>query len=123
MVSRCSSICTSRRVRWPLHPQPRSYDTLERYVRRLAECYGARYEHFCLRALGIPLADSRARWFAEPASEVLQRLSAGTGIPIGQLEQMTLARVWDRLTEELRRITATAEGRIAFEQSIGLPVA
>jgi len=32
--------------RWPLHPKPYSNETLERYVRRLAECYDVRYEHF-----------------------------------------------------------------------------
>ena len=43
--------------RWPLHPKPRDYETLEGYVRRLAEGYGARYESFCLHALGIPRRD------------------------------------------------------------------
>ena len=79
-------------------------------MRRLAACYRVRYESFCLHALGIPLADSRSRWFTEPAREVLQRLSAGTGIPVAQFEQMTLNKVWMRLTEELRRVMATSEG-------------
>lgn len=87
-------------TRWPLHPKPRSYETLEKYVRRLAECYGVGYENLCLRALNIPANDSRARQFREPAPELLQRLSQGTGIAIEVLGQMTLACVWDRLMKD-----------------------
>ena len=101
--------------RWPLHPKPHSYETLERYVRRLAECYGVRYEHFCLRALGIPANDSQARRFQEPAPELLRLLSDGTGIPVGLLEQMTLSQMWDRLMEELRQYAATPEGQAELE--------
>ncbi|MEI6267725.1 MAG: hypothetical protein WCP01_02515 [Methylococcaceae bacterium] len=61
--------------RWPLHPKPGFNETLERYVRRLAESYGIGYERFCLRALGIPADDSQARRFYEPTPELLQRLS------------------------------------------------
>jgi hypothetical protein len=95
--------------RWPLHPKPYSYETLERYVRRLAECYCARYEHFCLHALGIAADDSQARRFQEPTPELLQRLSDGTGIPVGLLEQMTLLRIWERLMNEMRQYAETPE--------------
>jgi len=101
--------------RWPLHPKPHPYETLERYVRRLAECYDARYEHFCLRALGIPVDDSQARRFQEPTPEILRRLSDGTGIPVGLLEQMTLLRVWNRLMDEMQEYAATPEGQAEFE--------
>lgn len=102
--------------RWPLHPKPRVYETREAYVRRLAECYGMRYEHFCLRALGIPILDSQARRLKEPAPELLQRLSDGTGIPIEQLEQMTLQHIWDRLMEEMNQYAATPEGQAEFDR-------
>ncbi len=108
--------CTSR---WPLHPKPQAYETLERYVRRLAEGYGACYEYFCLRALGIPLGDHQARWLQEPAPEVLQRLSDGTGVPVEQLAQMTWRHVWDRLLDEMRRIAATLDGQAEFERLSG----
>ncbi len=88
-------------------------------MRRLAECYRARYETFCLRALGIPIADRQARSLREPARAVLQRLSDETGIPVEQLEQMTFARSWDRLMDELRRLAATPEGRAALERFLG----
>jgi hypothetical protein len=101
--------------RWPLHPKPHPYETLEQYVRRLAGCYDARYEHFCLRALGIPADDSQARRFQEPAPEILRRLSDGTGIPVGLLEQMTLLRVWKRLMDEMEQYAATPEGQAEFE--------
>jgi hypothetical protein len=105
--------------RWPLHPMPRSYDTLERYVRRLAECYGVRYETFCFRALGIALDDSRSRGFTDPTTDVLQRLSVGTGVAVAQFEQMTLWKVWTRIAEELDRIIATPEGLAEFSRSVG----
>ena len=96
--------CNTMQTRWPLHPKPHPYETLEKYVRRLAECYGVGYVSFCLRALGIPANDSRARQFREPAPELLQRLSNGTGIAIGVLEQMTLECVWDRLMKEANQM-------------------
>ena len=109
----------SRTSRWPLHPKPQAYETLERYVRRLAEGYGARYDHFCLRALGIPLGDRHARWLQEPAPDLLRRLSDGTGVPVEQLEQMTLPHVWARLLDEMRRIAATPDGQAEFERLAG----
>jgi len=105
--------------RWPLHPKPRAHETLEQYVRRLAEGYGARYESFCLHALGIPRRDRQARWFREPAPDVLQRLSDGTGVPVVYLEQMTLPRVWARLLDELRQFAATPEGQAEWERLTG----
>jgi hypothetical protein len=103
-------------TRWPLHPKPHSHEILERYVRRLAECYGSRYEHFCHRALGIPIGDSQARRFQEPAPELLRRLSDGTGIPVAVLEKMTLQHVWDQLMDEMRIYAATPEGKADLER-------
>lgn len=105
--------------RWPLHPRPYTYETLVGYVRRLADQYGVGYGTFCLRALGIPSADGEARSFGNPAPEVLLRLSAGTGIPVERLEQMTLAHIWHGLIEELDACTATPQGRVWVEQMTG----
>ena len=99
-------------IRWPLHPKPRSYETLERYVHRLAECYCVSYGTFCLRALGIPIEDGQSRLFREPTIEVLQRLSNGSGIAVDVLEQMTLARIWDRQMEELRQSMETTDVKL-----------
>jgi len=90
-------------MRWPLHPKPRSYETLERYVHRLAECYCVSYGTFCFRALGIPIEDRQSRLFNKPTTELLQCLSDGTGIAVGVLEQMTFERIWTRQMEELRK--------------------
>ena len=89
----------------------RSYETLERYVRRLAECYGVSYGTFCLRALGIPIEDGQSRLFREPTTELLRRLSDGSGIAVDVLEQMTLARIWDRQMEELRQSIETTDAK------------
>ncbi|MDD1617566.1 MAG: hypothetical protein CG439_2670 [Methylococcaceae bacterium NSP1-2] len=101
--------------RWPLHPKPYDFEILERYVRRLAEAYGVSYESFCLHALGIPRADSETRQFKEPSPEILSRLSEGTGIPIDQLEQMTLLRTFSRLTKDLQEYLAVPENYAKFE--------
>lgn len=103
-------------VPWPLHPRPHRYESLEPYVRRLAECYGVRYETFCRQALGIPITDSQARWFRAPAHEVLQRLADGLGLPVEYLEQMTFERRWKQLMDELHRLAATPEGRTELER-------
>lgn len=100
---------------WPLHPRLYSGETLERYVRRLAECYGVRCEHLCLRALGISIVDSQARRFKEPAPELLRRLFEGTGVPVGQLVPMTWQHVWDRLMDATREYAATPEGQAELE--------
>lgn len=101
---------------WPLHPQPYIEETLETYVRRLARCYGASYPQFCLRALGIPITDSRARRFKNPTAELLQRLSDGTGVPIERLEKMTWEHVWAQLLEDLNQYVATPEGQAYVQQ-------
>lgn len=76
--------------RWPLHPQPRPYETLAVYVRRLADVYGVRYGYFCRCVLGIPHVDI----FQEPVPDVLRRLSDGTGVPIDQFAEMIWHQVW-----------------------------
>lgn len=95
--------------RWPLHPKPYSYETLERYVRRLAVCYCVSYQTFCLRALSIPIGDSELRRFRKPTSELLQLLSNGSGLAIDVLEQMTFECIWKRQMEELRQLMETTE--------------
>lgn len=102
--------------RWPLHPQPTSYETLETYVRRLAECYGVSYPCFCLHALGIPITDSEARRFKEPSPELLQRLSEGVGIPVDRLAKMTWQHIWTKLLEEVNQYAATPEGKEVLER-------
>ncbi|WP_411726316.1 TniQ family protein [Methyloglobulus sp.] len=101
--------------RWPLHPKPYDYETSERYVRRLAETYGVSFESFCLHALGIPRADSKTRQFKEPSPEILSRLSEDTGIPIGQLEQMSQWRLFNRLLKDLEKYLAVPENYAKFE--------
>lgn len=103
--------------RWPLHPRPWPYETLQWYIRRLADCYGARYEYFCLRALDIPIQDNETRSFQEAKPlELLQRLSDGTGIPVAELEQMTYGKIWSKIMDELDRWAETPEGMAWLEE-------
>lgn len=93
--------------RWPLHPQPYPYEHLERYVRRLAECYGISYSCFCQRALGMSLTEFReCRLNDKPTTHALQHLSNGTGVPIQELTSMTYDKIWVRLMEALQESLA-----------------
>ena len=89
--------------RWPLHPSPRSFERLETYVRRLAETYGVGFATFCRHGLGgeageIGLLDNR------PGPVMLERLSAGTGLPIRRFTNMTSERCHARVAVALRWI-------------------
>lgn len=88
--------------RWPLHPAPRPFERLDGYVRRLAECYGIGLATFCRHGLGDAgdvgsLADG-------PPRRALERLSAGTGVPVRHLRNMTTRRCHARLMIEVRRL-------------------
>jgi hypothetical protein len=100
--------------RWPLHPRPYDWESLDRYVRRLAEAYGVRFETFCLRALGIERQE--AQTLNRAPREVLERLAAGTGVPLAQLEAMVIDRLWSRLSEEVSRVLATPDGQALMER-------
>jgi TniQ len=100
--------------KWPLHPKPYDYETLERYVHRLAKTYGISYESFCLHALGISRADSETRHFKEPSPEILSRLSDGTGIPVDDLEQISLWRLFNRLLHDQKEYLSITENFAKF---------
>jgi hypothetical protein len=98
--------------RWPLHPQPSTWEPLDAYVRRLADAYGARLETFGRRALGIE--PEIVRNLDRVPRRVLERLSAGTGVSLERLEGMRSDRLWTRLVEEIERLLATEDGREAL---------
>lgn len=91
--------------RWPLHPTPAGWYSLEYYVRQLAKCYGVSYVAFCHHALGIPPTDEEARKFRQPSLEQLQRLSDGTGVPVDILADMTVARIWENIIREAEKFS------------------
>lgn len=86
--------------RWPLHPQPREYETLRRWIERIAESYGLPAHNFC-----PPLFDCRcpSELEAEPLDRALEILSAGTGVPAAAIREMQLARVFDAMLKEYAR--------------------
>ena len=88
MKARACEKATGRRsscqssMRW----QPGEWEGLESYVRRLAQAYGVGYDIFLRCALGR--AGPGARDLHELPDELLARLSAGTGVPVGRLRGM-----------------------------------
>jgi TniQ len=99
--------------RWPLHPQPSDWEDLETWVRRIAEMYGVSYDAFLLNALGH--AGRGARDLDQAPAGVLARLSAGTGIPIERLMDMTSPRVVARMISRTRELLQTPEGQAALD--------
>jgi hypothetical protein len=79
------------------------FETLDSYVRRLAERYEIGLRTFYRHGLGCEpedlstLADDPPRW-------ALERLSAGTGLSIRELRNMTSRRSYARIAIALRNI-------------------
>lgn len=89
--------------RWPLHPQPHDYETLEHWLERLAAEYQVSLAIFYTQALGLkPEEFSLMR--VNPPDEALRRLAVGTGVSIQNLREMTTQRSWQRMMAELNRL-------------------
>jgi TniQ len=84
------------RRRWPLHPQPRDWEGLENWVRRIAAAYGVSYDAFLKHALGR--TGRGARDLDRISEAKLARLSAGTGVSVERLREMNCASILARLT-------------------------
>lgn len=54
-------------------------------------------------------------WFENPTLEVLARLSAGTGLPVEELEFMSGANLHRRIARACDELMSTAEGRAAVD--------
>jgi hypothetical protein len=97
--------------RWPLHPQPSDWEDLQTWVRRIADTYGVSYDAFLLNALDH--TGPGARDLDQAPIGVLAKLSAGTGVPIERLLDMTTPRVMLRVVRRTRAWLETAEGQVA----------
>jgi hypothetical protein len=98
---------------WPLHPQPADWEDLETWVRRIADMYGVSYDAFLLNALGH--TGGGARDLDHAPVYVLTRLSAGTGIPIERLRDMTTQRVLARTAQWTGEGRETPQGHVALD--------
>jgi hypothetical protein len=99
--------------RWPLHPRPSEWEDLETWVRRIAGAYGVSYDAFLLNVLDH--TGRGARDLNRAPDEVLARLSAGTGVPIERLSDMTTSAVMRRLVSRTRELLGTPEGRAVLD--------
>ena len=97
--------------RWPLHPQPREWEDLQTWVRRIADMYGVSYDAFLLNALDH--TGCGARDLDHAPIGVLAKLSAGAGVPIERLLDMTTPRVMRRVIHMTQAWLETAEGQAA----------
>jgi hypothetical protein len=88
--------------RWPLHPPPHEFDVLERWIERLAAAYGVSKLTFCCQALGLTPPEI-ALLRDNPPEQALRRLEAGTGVPLQQLQNMSIHTLFQRITEGLER--------------------
>ena len=97
--------------RWPLHPQPREWEDLQTWVRRIADMYGVSYDAFLLNALDH--TGCGARDLDQAPLGVLAKLSTGAGVPIERLLDMTTPRVLRRMVHMTQAWLETAEGQAA----------
>jgi hypothetical protein len=81
---------------------PGEYEILSPWIRRLARAYGVTDRMFYKHALGCP-AGEPTEMNAYPPMSVLERLEAGTGVPIKRLRDMTTDRMMARTIAELRQ--------------------
>lgn len=89
------------------------------YVARLARLFDVSYRVFCSKALRIPLTGDRALSLADPSDEVLERLSAGVGVPVEDFRALRLDAMFARLHAEIEACMKTPEGRQEFESLLG----
>jgi TniQ protein len=97
--------------RWLLHPQPRDWEGLENWVRRIAAAYGVSYDAFLKHALGR--TGRGARDLDRISEAELARLSAGTGVSVERMREMNGALIQARLN-------ALQDGKLTEEGSAGL---
>ena len=90
-------------MRWPLHPLPRDYETLERWIERLAAEYGVSLRVFCQQALGLTVGELALMQNNLPY-EVLHKLEVGTGVPTQDLKSMSLPKIFQRLLANGERL-------------------
>lgn len=83
--------------RWPLHPQPRDWEGLENWVRRIAAAYGVSYDAFLKHALGR--TGRGARDLDKISDGELARLSVGTGVSVAHMREMNSASIQARMNE------------------------
>ena len=83
--------------RWPLHPQPRDWEGLENWVRRIAAAYGVSYDAFLKHALGR--TGRGARDLDRISEAELARLSTGTGVSVERIREMNYTSIWARVSE------------------------
>ena len=104
--------CGSSR-RWPLHPQPTEWENLQTWVSRIAETYGVSYDTFLFKALGHSGRGARDLNLAPDG--VIAALSAGTGISIERLQDMTTSRLMVRLVSRAREVLETPQGQTILD--------
>jgi hypothetical protein len=85
------------RRRWPLHPQPRDWEGLENWVRRIAAAYGVSYNAFLKYTLGR--TGRGARDLDRVSDAELVRLSTGTGVSVELMREMNCASIGARVNQ------------------------
>lgn len=85
---------------WPLHPQPRPFEPLSLWLERVAREYGVRYRTFCRYGLGLD-HETINLMCHHPPEATLAKISAGTGVPLSRLREMTIGSLISQLQAEL----------------------
>lgn len=96
---------------WPLHPQPRHFEPLTLWLERVARAYGLRYRSFCRYGLGLEHL-TITELCESPSEAVLEKISAGTGVPTSRLRAMTIGSLILQLQAELQVAVGKHEAQV-----------
>jgi len=89
--------------RWPLHPQPDTYEMIDPYLRRLALCYGVQHRYFLQKILAMSVSELQEYRMEELPPKALQILSNGTGVRLRRLKLMSPTNVWKRIMRDINK--------------------
>jgi hypothetical protein len=87
---------------------------MENWVRRIAQAYGVSYDAFLKHALGR--TGRGARDLTDITDTELTRLSAGTGVSVERLREMSVAAIMWRVNEQIQGWLLSESGREALEE-------
>ena len=91
--------------KWPLHPQPGTYQVLRPWVEKLAEAYEVSYKGFCKNALKLTPEEASLLNTLIPESAFVI-LSNGTGLSIEDLRERNPSMMLRKLIRELDKAFA-----------------
>ena len=87
-------------TRWPVHPQPKPYELLYCWVKRISKIYNISYNNFCSSVLKLTPEEISELRHCLP-EKAIAILSKGTGIPKSDLRERYSCGIYRKLAAAL----------------------